>query len=183
MFHGVEPVIYVVRVAKVQAVRLIFGLITIVDLLEWHLLGTEKVGQLGQIDAVSQVFLALSSRRQLFSYARFDPSKWENIIKILMKLELIRTRWLKLTFWPPPSGTDTRRRCVVVVSRPSLRPRIESTSSWIDLATTRRSRTNWSSVSTRSYLNWLCYSWMDYLKHPSLFALFLSKCNKKERKK
>ena len=53
VLHGVEPVVYVVRVSKVEAVRLVLGLIFIVDFLERNLLRTEEVGQLGQIDPVS----------------------------------------------------------------------------------------------------------------------------------
>ena len=74
MLHGVEPLIDVVRVAEEKADRVVARLVEIVDALEGHLLRTEPVGELCQVDAIAQILLALSGRRQLLAYTRLDPS-------------------------------------------------------------------------------------------------------------
>lgn len=53
VFHGIEPVIDVVGVSELKTVRFVARLIFVVDFLEGHFLGTEKIRQLGQVHAIA----------------------------------------------------------------------------------------------------------------------------------
>ena len=75
VFHGIEPVVYVVGVSELKALVLILWLVFVEYFFERHFLGTKKIWQLCQVDAVPQVFLAFGGTRQLFADAGFDPSK------------------------------------------------------------------------------------------------------------
>lgn len=63
----------VVGVSELKTVRFVARLIFVVDFLEGHFFGTEKIGQLGQVHAIAQILLALGRWWQFFSNAWLDP--------------------------------------------------------------------------------------------------------------
>lgn len=96
--HGIEPMIYIVGVSKLQAVAFVLRLILVVDLLVRNFLRTKEVGELGQVDTIAKVILALGRRRQFFAYTRFYPSLMREKRKVVRIFQIPIMRIVGLLF-------------------------------------------------------------------------------------
>ena len=67
------------------------GLVSVVDLLQGHLLGAHEVREFCEEDAVAQTFLQLGGGRQLLVDARLHPSAEEENIRVESKQPLRHT--------------------------------------------------------------------------------------------